>query len=181
MLMLSSLVCPGWLESHPECPTCYFQHLYSRITFKCWTSTKQISRFAWGGLTLSSSVLKQKRHTCHLDSRSWLNKLAERLTGPKCSSVSHRRGKSLTLLFFFFFQISEWAVRFHFCLPHCIWLSPTKPRGQQCSPSVSWSRGTRLPQGHASWRQSLVGSLAFLTALSSFPGGDCLCKMVSPA
>lgn len=78
-------------------------------------------------------------------------------------------------LFFF----PAWAVRFHFCLPHCIWLSPTIPRGQQCSPSVLWSGGTRLPQGHASWRQSRVGSLAFLDALSSFPRGDCLCKMVS--
>lgn len=74
---------------------------------------------------------------------------------------------------------SAWAVLFHFCLPHCIWLSPTIPRGQRCAWSVSQSVGTRLPRGHASWRQSRVGSLAFLAALSSFPGGDCLCKMVS--
>lgn len=100
-LMLSSLVCPGWLESHPECPARYSQHLYSWITLKCWTSMKQISRFAWGGLTRSSLVLKQKRRNCHLDSLSWLNKLAERLTGPKCSSASHHRGESLTLLSFF--------------------------------------------------------------------------------
>lgn len=88
---------------------------------------KQISRFAWGGLTRSSSVLKQKRRNCHLDSLSWLNKLAERLTGLKCSSASHCRGKSLTRLFF----PCVWAVRFHFCLPHCIWLSLTIPHGQR--------------------------------------------------
>lgn len=97
--MLSSLVCPGWFESCPKSPVCYFQHLYSWVTFKCWTSLKQISRFAWGGLTCSLSVLKQKRRNCHLDSRSWLNKLVERLTGPKRFSASHRRGKSLALLF----------------------------------------------------------------------------------
>ena len=97
--MLSRLVCPGWLESHPECPACYFQHLYSWTAFRCWTSMKQISRFAWGGLTRSSSALKQTRRNCHLDSLSWLNKLAERLTGPKCSLVCHCRGKSLALLF----------------------------------------------------------------------------------
>jgi len=57
--------------------------------------------------------------------------------------------------------VSAWAVRFHFCLPHCIWLSSPVPRGQRGSPSVSRSGGTRLPRGHASWRQSRVGSLAF--------------------
>lgn len=138
MPMLSSLVCPEWLESHPECPTYYFQHLYSWITFMCWTFMKQISRFAWGGLTRSSSVLKQKRHNCHLDSLSWLNKLAERLTGLKCSSTSHHRGKSLTLLFF----PSVWAVRFHFCLPHCIWLSPQYPMGSDASMEQTHSVAT---------------------------------------
>lgn len=150
--MLSSLVCPGWLESHPECPACYFQHLYSSITFKGWTSMKQISRFAWGGLTCSSSVMKQKWRSCHLDSLSWLNKLAERLAEPKGSSASHCGGKSLAL---FFFLPSAWVVRFHFCLPHCIWLSPTIPCGQRCSPSIS-----------RSWRDSVATGSHIVAAIS---------------
>lgn len=171
--MLGSLVCPGWFESRPKSPACYFQHLYSWVTFKCWTSLRQISRFAWGGLTCSSSVLKQKRRNCHLDSRSWLNKLVERLTGPKLSSASHGRGKSLARLFLrgLLGFILACLILFAFL--------PQYPVGSGVLGAFCRARGTRLPWGHASWRQSRVASLAFLAALSSIPGGGCLCKMVS--
>lgn len=178
--MLSTLVCPGWFESHPECPARHFQHLYSWITFKCWTSRRQISRSAWGGLTCSSSVLKQKWRNCHLDSLSWLNKLAERLTGSKCSSSISSLGKIPHSSFFFFSPVR--AVRFHFCLPHCVWLSPPVPRGQRSSPSASQSAGTLATRSRV-----VAPILCWFTCLSRcpllFPKGKlplqkwCLCLM----
>lgn len=171
--MLSTLVCPGWFESHPECPARHFQHLYSWITFKCWTSRRQISRSAWGGLTCSSSVLKQKWRNCHLDSLSWLNKLAERLIGPKCSSSISSLGKIPHSPFFFF---PLWGLLgFIFVCLIVFGSLLQSPVGSGALQALHRARGL-LPQGHASWRQSCVGSLAFPAALSSFPRGNCLCK-----
>lgn len=158
--MLSTLVCPGWLESHPECPARYFQHLYSWITFKCWTSRRQISRSAWGGLTCSSSVLKQKWRNCHLDSQSWLNKLAERLTGPKGSSS---RGKSLTLFFYFFVFLCGLLGLIFVCLV-VFGSLPQSPVGSR--DRVTHCRGANLVLVH----------LPFPLPSPLSQGENCLCK-----
>lgn len=168
-LMLTTLVCPGWLESHPECPARSFLHLYSWITFKCWTSRRQISRSAWGGLTCSSSVLKQKRRNCHLDSLSWLNKLAERLAGPKGSSSISWQGKipHSPILFFFVCVFLCGLLGFIFV---CLIVFGSLPQ----SPVGSAERGDSLATGSHVVVPISCWFTCLSTALSSFPRGNCL-------